>query len=97
MVRSRAAARASSIVFLSPQVDTSHASAACVVRCGESVATGKWAGALVERLSFGRIYCRIQFYRDWRRNMLEKVRFVHEGAGGVRGGAKMEKRSLRAI
>ena len=40
---------------------------------GESTATGKWAGALTERLGYGDLFCRVMFYRDWRRWMLEKV------------------------
>lgn len=40
---------------------------------GETTVTGKWAGALTERLGYGNLFCRSMFYRDWRRWMLEKV------------------------
>jgi len=43
---------------------------------GETSATGKWAGALKDRLGFGDVFCKVQFYRDWRRQMLERVAYV---------------------
>jgi len=44
--------------------------------CGESLCTGKWAGALVERLESGEVYCKELFYRDWRRYMLERTAYL---------------------
>ena len=42
---------------------------------GESCVTGKWAGAVADRLARNKFHCDEQFYRDWRRNMLELVTF----------------------
>lgn len=41
----------------------------------ESCVTGKWSGALADRLHRHDFYCAELFYRDWRRNMLERVAF----------------------
>jgi hypothetical protein len=39
---------------------------------GECTACGKWAGSIASRLSNGNIYCRTEFYREWRRKMWER-------------------------
>ena len=41
----------------------------------ETCATGKWAGAVADRLVRHKFHCGEQFYRDWRRNMIELVVF----------------------
>ena len=41
----------------------------------ESCVTGKWAGAVADRLRRSKFHCAEQFHRDWRRNMIECVVF----------------------
>lgn len=39
---------------------------------GQVTATGKWAGAIAERLERSQVPCKVEFYREWRRNMWER-------------------------
>jgi len=39
---------------------------------GECAATGKWAGSVAARLERHNVYCRTDFYREWRRRMWER-------------------------
>jgi hypothetical protein len=53
---------------------------------GECTACGKWAGSIAERLGRGDIFCRTEFYREWRRKMWERSMFdaVFNLVGAVR-------------
>lgn len=42
---------------------------------GECAACGKWAGAIAERMERSNIFCRVDFYREWRRRMWERTVF----------------------
>jgi len=39
---------------------------------GECAACGKWAGAIAERMERNEVFCRTDFYREWRRRMWER-------------------------
>lgn len=39
---------------------------------GECTACGKWAGSIAARLARGNVFCRTEFYREWRRKMWER-------------------------
>lgn len=39
---------------------------------GECTACGKWAGSIASRLSNANVFCRTEFYREWRRKMWER-------------------------
>jgi hypothetical protein len=39
---------------------------------GECTACGKWAGSIAARLDRASVYCRTEFYREWRRKMWER-------------------------
>jgi hypothetical protein len=39
---------------------------------GECTACGKWAGSIAARLDRCNVYCRTEFYREWRRKMWER-------------------------
>lgn len=39
---------------------------------GETAATGKWNGAIAERMENAEVRCSVDFYRDWRRKMWER-------------------------
>lgn len=54
-------------------------------------ATGKWAGAVKERLEKGDLGCRLLGERDWRRNMLEKLVWIaaFNLVGAVHGNLSM--------
>lgn len=39
---------------------------------GECTACGKWAGSIAARLERSNVYCRTEFYREWRRKMWER-------------------------
>ena len=42
---------------------------------GECAATGKWAGSMARRLERSNVFCRTDFYREWRRRMWERTVF----------------------
>ena len=39
---------------------------------GECTACGKWAGSIASRLNHANVFCRTEFYREWRRKMWER-------------------------
>lgn len=39
---------------------------------GECTACGKWAGSIISRFDIKNIYCKLDFYREWRRKMWEQ-------------------------
>lgn len=39
---------------------------------GECAACGKWAGAIARRMEKSNVFCRTDFYREWRRRMWER-------------------------
>ena len=60
-------------------------------------ATGKWSGAVKERLEKGGLGCRVLGERDWRRNMLEKLIWisVFNLVGAVHGNITMGEVSMK--
>jgi hypothetical protein len=42
---------------------------------GECTACGKWAGSIAARLDRGNVFCKTEFYREWRRKMWERSVF----------------------
>jgi hypothetical protein len=53
---------------------------------GECTACGKWAGSIAERLERSNVFCRTDFYREWRRKMWERTIFdaVFHLVGAIR-------------
>jgi hypothetical protein len=53
---------------------------------GECTACGKWAGSIAERLERANVFCRTDFYREWRRKMWERTVFdaVFHVIGAIR-------------
>jgi hypothetical protein len=46
-----------------------------IKRAGECAACGKWQGSIAERLDRQSVYCRLGFYREWRRLMVSSLLF----------------------
>lgn len=53
---------------------------------GECSACGKWAGAIARRLERSNVFCRTEFYREWRRRMWE--RNVYDAVFNVLGAVR---------
>jgi hypothetical protein len=62
---------------------------------GECVACGKWAGSIAQRLQSANVYCRIDFYREWRRKMWE--RSVYDVTMNIIGAIRDEPTTINAV
>lgn len=62
---------------------------------GECSACGKWAGSIAARLGRGNVFCRTEFYREWRRKMWE--RSVFDAVFHLIGAVRKEKTTLSDV
>lgn len=62
---------------------------------GECTACGKWAGSIAARLERSNVFCRTEFYREWRRKMWE--RSVYDAAFHLIGAIRDEPTSLSDV
>jgi hypothetical protein len=62
---------------------------------GECTACGKWAGSIAARLERSNVFCRTEFYREWRRKMWE--RNVYDAVFHLIGAIRDEPSSLSDV
>jgi hypothetical protein len=62
---------------------------------GECAACGKWAGSIASRLEGFNIFCRTDFYREWRRRMWE--RSIYDAALNVVGAIRDDPTTLSDV
>jgi len=62
---------------------------------GECAATGKWAGSIAARLERHNVFCRTDFYREWRRRMWE--RSVYDAVFHLIGAVRDEPTTLQDV
>jgi hypothetical protein len=62
---------------------------------GECTACGKWAGSIASRLERGNVYCRTEFYREWRRKMWE--RSIYDAVFTLVGAVRREPTTLSDV
>jgi hypothetical protein len=62
---------------------------------GECAACGKWAGSITSRLESKNIFCRVDFYREWRRRMWE--RSVYDAALNLVGVIRDEPTTIANV
>jgi hypothetical protein len=62
---------------------------------GECTACGKWAGSIASRLDRGNVYCRTEFYREWRRKMWE--RSIYDAVFNLVGVIRSEPTTLSDV
>ena len=60
---------------------------------GDTCVTGKWAGAVADRLRRNKFHCDERFHRDWRRSMIEAVVFecVYNLVGALHQGVPVSE------
>jgi hypothetical protein len=62
---------------------------------GECTACGKWAGSIASRLSNANVFCRTEFYREWRRKMWE--RSIYDAVFNLIGVVRSEPTTLSNV
>jgi len=62
---------------------------------GECAATGKWAGSIMARLERHNVFCRTDFYREWRRRMWE--RSAYDACFHLVGAVRNEPTTLQQV
>jgi hypothetical protein len=62
---------------------------------GECTACGKWAGSIAARLRNGNVYCRTEFYREWRRKMWE--RNIYDAVFNLIGAVRNEPTTMSNV
>jgi hypothetical protein len=62
---------------------------------GECTACGKWAGSIARRLEGRNIFCRTEFYREWRRKMWE--RSVYDAVFSLIGAVRDEPTTMADV
>jgi hypothetical protein len=62
---------------------------------GECAACGKWAGSIARRLERSNVFCRTDFYREWRRRMWE--RSVYDAVLNAIGAVRSEPTTMADV
>ena len=62
---------------------------------GECTTCGKWAGSVASRLNKANVYCRTEFYREWRRKMWE--RSIYDAVFHLIGAVRTEPTTISNV